>query len=44
MQRGKKYQEATKLIEREKNYAPTEAIALAKKTATAAKSSGWTAI
>ena len=35
MQRGKKYQEATKLIEREKNYAPTEAIALAKKTATA---------
>ena len=35
MQRGKKYQEATKLIEKEKNYAPTEAIALAKKTATA---------
>ena len=35
MQRGKKYQEASKLIEKEKNYAPGEAIALAKKTATA---------
>jgi large subunit ribosomal protein L1 len=35
MQRGKKYQEATKLIEKDKNYAPTEAIALAKKMATA---------
>jgi large subunit ribosomal protein L1 len=35
MQRGKKYQEATKLIEKDKNYAPTEAIALAKKIATA---------
>ena len=35
MQRGKKYQEAAKLIEKEKNYPPEEAIALAKKTATA---------
>jgi large subunit ribosomal protein L1 len=35
MQRGKKYIEASKLIEKDKNYPPTEAIALAKKTATA---------
>ena len=32
---GKKYQEALKLLEHGKNYAPEEAIALAKKTATA---------
>jgi large subunit ribosomal protein L1 len=31
--RGKKYQEATKLVERNKAYTPTEAIELAKKTA-----------
>src|SRR3989304_3228823 len=35
MRRGKKYQEALKLIDRESAYAPPEAIALAKKTAPA---------
>jgi large subunit ribosomal protein L1 len=35
MQRGKKYQEALKLIEKDKNYPPDEAIALAKKAASA---------
>ena len=35
MQRGKKYQDAVKLIEKDKNYPPTEAIALAKKAASA---------
>jgi large subunit ribosomal protein L1 len=35
MHRGKKYQDAVKLIEKDKNYPPTEAISLAKKTATA---------
>lgn len=35
MKRGKKYQEAAKLIERTKAYDPDEAIALAKKTAVA---------
>jgi large subunit ribosomal protein L1 len=35
MQHGKKYIAATKLIEKEKTYPPTEAIALAKKAATA---------
>jgi large subunit ribosomal protein L1 len=35
MQRGKKYQDALKQIEKDKNYPPSEAIALAKKTATA---------
>ncbi len=32
MHRGKKYQDAVKLIEKDKNYPPDEAIALAKKT------------
>ena len=35
MQRGKKYQDAIKQIEKDKNYPPSEAIALAKKTAPA---------
>jgi large subunit ribosomal protein L1 len=35
MQRGKKYQEAASQVEREKTYAPDDAIALAKKTAPA---------
>jgi large subunit ribosomal protein L1 len=35
MQRGKKYQDSAKLIDRDKNYPPTEAIALAKQTAKA---------
>lgn len=35
MQRGKKYQDAIKLIEKDKNYPPTEAVALAKKAASA---------
>ncbi|HEU0072396.1 MAG TPA: 50S ribosomal protein L1 [Dehalococcoidia bacterium] len=35
MHRGKKYQDAVKLIEKDKNYPPSEAITLAKKTATA---------
>ena len=35
MQRGKKYEAAAKLIERDKNYPPEEAISLAKKTAPA---------
>jgi large subunit ribosomal protein L1 len=35
MHRGKKYQDAVKLIEKDKNYPPDEAIALAKKVATA---------
>lgn len=33
MGRGKKYQEAVKLVEREKEYSPQDAVALAKKTA-----------
>lgn len=35
MKRGKKYTEAAKLVDRERNYAPDEAIGLAKKTSTA---------
>jgi large subunit ribosomal protein L1 len=35
MQRGKKYQEAAKLIEKDKSYPPSEAVAIAKKAATA---------
>ncbi len=35
MQRGKKYQESVKLIEKDKNYPPIEAITLAKQTAKA---------
>jgi large subunit ribosomal protein L1 len=35
MQRGKKYQDAVKLIEKDKHYAPDEAVSLAKKAATA---------
>ncbi len=35
MQRGKKYQESAKLVGKDKNYPPTEAITLAKKAATA---------
>ncbi len=35
MQRGKKYQDAVKLIEKDKSYPPTEAVALAKKAASA---------
>jgi large subunit ribosomal protein L1 len=35
MQRGKKYQDAVKQLEKDKNYTPSEAIALAKKTAPA---------
>ena len=35
MKHGKKYAEAAKLIDRTKLYEPNEAIALAKKTATA---------
>lgn len=35
MQRGKKYQEAVKLIEKDRSYPPEEAIALAKKAAPA---------
>ena len=35
MKHGKKYVEAAKLIDREKQYEPAEAIALVKKTSTA---------
>ena len=35
MRRGKKYQEALKLVEKQKSYAPDQAIALAKQTAPA---------